>query len=300
MVVEQIARLTGHNASIFSISPGPGDQQFLSGAGDGWIVEWDLENPELGRLIAKVETQIFSLTYLPQYHWVVAGNMYGGVHWVDLNNPDSTKNIAHHQKGVFGVIAVKDVVFTIGGGGVLTKWSIADRRTMESIQLCHESLRAIDFCPERNELAIGASDHSIYFLDASSMRLKKRLPAAHENSVFSVRYSQDGGYLYTGSRDAHLSVWDLDNDFERVFRAPAHWYTINEIAMHPDGKWIATGSRDKTIKIWDASSFKLLKVLETIRDKSHLNSVNTLFWHPHRDILISGSDDRTLILWEIN
>ena len=49
----KIAQLTGHNAAVYALANGVQDQHFISGAGEGWIVEWDLEAPELGQLLAK-------------------------------------------------------------------------------------------------------------------------------------------------------------------------------------------------------------------------------------------------------
>ena len=69
MRIHKIAKLTGHNAAIFALSPGKDEQHFLSAAGDGWIVQWDFENPDPGRLLAKVETQVFSLCLLKTRTW---------------------------------------------------------------------------------------------------------------------------------------------------------------------------------------------------------------------------------------
>lgn len=295
--VQKIAQLTGHNASIFALAADADPQYFLSAAGDGWIVRWDLQNPAVGKLIAKVETQIFSLLNLPDYNKLVVGNMNGGVHWVDLVNPDETKNIAHHGKGVFDIFRIDKSVFTIGGEGKITCWSIEEGRSLESLHLSNQSLRSAGFSLCQNEIAIGASDNNIYLVDANSLTLKKTIKNAHDNSVFAVKYSPDGHYLLSGGRDAHLKIWDTENDFQLVNSQPAHWFTINDIAFRPDNQWFATASRDKTIKIWDAQTFELLKVLDTIRDGCHVNSVNRLLWL--NDYLISCSDDRSIILWQI-
>lgn len=297
--VRRIARLTGHEASVFAIGAGPDHRHFLSGAGDGWVVRWDLEDPEMGRLIAKVETQIFSLLYLPESRRVVVGNMNGGVHWVDLEQPDHTRNIAHHQKGVFDLLRAGDHVFSAGGGGLITRWSIEESRALESLQLSNQSLRSLDYCPHRGEIAVGASDNNIYFLDADTLALKRTLTGAHDNSVFTVKYTPDGRHLLSGGRDAHLRLWDLEQGAAPLAAQPAHWFTLNHIAFAPDGRWFATASRDKTIKLWDASDFQLLKVLNTARDGGHVNSVNRLFWSPYRNYLISGGDDRSMIVWEV-
>jgi WD40 repeat protein len=301
LVAQKIAQLTGHNASVFALSSYKSPNTFISGAGDGWVVEWDVDAPEMGRLIAKIETQIFYLQYLSQQHGIIVGNMNGGVHWVNLQDSSKTANIAHHKKGVFGIIHVNGQVYTIGGGGWLTRWDIHKQRTTESLQLSHASLRCIDYSPIRNELLIGASDHNIYFVDPDSLRLKMKKQAAHENSVFAARYTPDGQRLISGGRDAMLKMWSLqDQQIICEKSIPAHWFTINSIAFHPQHNWLATASRDKTIKIWDLSGLKLLKVLEMQRDSGHVNSVNRLLWLPYQNTLVSASDDRSMILWDIN
>lgn len=286
--------LTGHEAAVFALCPGFGAGKVLSGAGDGWVVEWDLAKPDLGRLLARVGTQIFSMASLPEHRRVVVGDMHGGIHWVDVDQPEATRNIAHHQKGVFAVLPVGESVFTAGGEGRITRWSAEEGRSLESLHLSNQGLRCLDFSPQRNELAVGSSDNGIYLLDASALDIRHRIAPAHANSVFSVRYAPDGSYLLSGSRDAYLSAWSLDGTPQKIASHPAHWYTVNSIAFHPEGQVFATASRDKTIKIWDAINFQLLKVLESVRDQGHLRSVNALLW---MDYLISAGDDRSLIIW---
>lgn len=290
---KNLHRLSGHEAAIFALSPGFDDRHILSGGGEGWVVAWNLDNPDPGRLIARVETQIFSLAALPGQNRVVAGNMHGGVHWIDLEQPEATRNIAHHKKGVFGVLPLGEWVFTIGGEGYLTRWSAAESRSLESVQLSNQSLRCLDYCPARNELAVGASDNRIYLLDADTLDIRHSFEA-HANSVFCIRYAPDGSCLLSGGRDAHLTAWDVEAEPRKIHSQPAHWYTLNAIAFSPDGTRFATASRDKTVKIWDARSFELLKVLETVRDQGHLRSVNALLWPGP---LVSAGDDRSLILW---
>jgi len=299
MKVEKIAQLTGHKASIYSLAKGFGNAEILSVGGDGWIVKWDIHNPDIGELLAQVDEKLFSICSLGKQRKAVVGNMDGGVHWIDLDNPTQTKNVAHHKKGVFDIKQVKGAVLTAGGEGVLTRWSVEECRTMESYHLANQSIRSVEYCESRNEIAVGASDNSIYLLDADSLELKHRIETAHENSVFSLSYFPASGRLLSGGRDAILNVWDVENGFAKIESIPAHMYTINDIAFHPKGHIFATASRDKTIKIWDAASLRLLKVMEGGRDAGHLNSVNKLLWDQDSSILASCSDDRTIILWKV-
>jgi|APTNR8051073442_1049403.scaffolds.fasta_scaffold00540_8 WD40 repeat protein len=296
--VLKINKLSGHNASVFALCKGSDTHTFLSGAGDGWMVEWQVQNPDLGRLLAKTDTQIFSMTYLSEQQKIVAGDMNGGVHWVDLVQPERTRDLAHHGKGVFGVLQVREFVFTIGGDGILTRWAANEGRSLESLHLSNQSLRSMDYSEARNELAIGGSDNNIYLLDAGTFDIRQTLARAHDNSVFAVRYHPNGQHLLSGGRDAHLKVWDLNQLAEPVSSQPAHLFTINDICFLANDKF-ATASRDRTIKIWDAQTFQLLKVLDTIRSGCHINSVNALLYLPESRFLVSCSDDRSIILWEV-
>jgi len=296
--IQQIASLTGHRASIYTLVQGNSSSEFLSGGGDGWVVHWDLANTEKAKVLAKVEGNIFSLLYVPEKQLLLAGNMYGGLHWISLDEKQDLRNIAHHKNGIYDIRYVNNHIYTAGGDGKLSKWESEVMRPIETFQLTAESLRSLAYNEARQEWAVGASDNAIYLLD-NDLNIKKRIENAHENSVFTVKYSPDGKYLLSGSRDAHLKVWDIANDFKLKSAQPAHWFTVNDIVYHPEGHLFATASRDKTIKIWAADTFKLLKVIDTARNGCHINSVNKLLWTAHENMLISCSDDRTIMLWHV-
>lgn len=291
-----IHRSTGHRAAIYTLAAADVPDQILSAGGDGWVAAWSVAQPDTGQLVASVEGQIFSLLPLPATPWLLVGTMQGGVHWINRQYPDHTRNVQAHRKGVFDLQAMDEWVLSAGGDGLLTRWEVAQARRVESVQLSHAALRTVAYAPKRRELAVGASDGNIYLLDAATWAVKRVLTAAHLPSVFTVAYAPDERYLLSGGRDAHLNVWDIEADFALCSRQPAHWFTINHLTFSPDGAQFATASRDKTIKIWDARTFQLQKVLDLVRDNGHRNAVNRLLWR--EDYLISASDDRTLLWWK--
>lgn len=286
---------SGHKAALYALAPGRDDRHFLSTGGDGWIVEWDLDDPDTGRLLASVDTQVFSMYAVPEQNLVIAGNMNGGVHWIRYDKPELTRNVLHHKKGVYDIEVLGNRVLTAGGEGLLTVWDLETGHAVESYHLSNQALRSIAYSADRGELAVGASDGSIYLLNSETLALKKVLTNAHENSVFTLAYTPGGRHLLSGGRDAMLRIWKTD-DFLPVSEQPAHWYTLNHIVFSPDGAHFATASRDKTVKIWDAATFSLVKVLDVVRDNGHVNSVNRLMWLP--DGLVSASDDRNAKIWK--
>ncbi len=300
MNVRKVAELSGHNGAIFALTEGEAKHMVISGAGDGWIVQWDLNNPEQGRLMVRTDAHVYSLCFIRERQLLLLGDMNGGVHWIRLNAPDEQKNIAHHKTSVFCIKYIEGHVFTAGGDGFLSKWAPDKQRCTDSLQLSTQSLRTFAWSEKRNELAVGSSDRSIYIVDSKTMALKTVIRDAHQNSVFSLAFAPEHDILVSGGRDARLKIWSAADGYGQISSCEAHWYTINAIAFHPRGHLFATASRDKTIKIWDTHSGALLKVIDTIRNGCHTRSVNTLFWSDFNYWLVSGSDDRSLMIWEID
>jgi WD40 repeat protein len=299
----QQAQLLGHKASVYAVEM-QSVRSVLTGGGEGWIVAWDLDAPENGRLLATVETSIFSMRLLPERGLLLAGNRNGGLHWIDWHSKREWANVAHHQKGVFDILWHNALgLLTAGGDGRLTLWDVANARPMESLQLSRASLRCLACSPNDGTLAVGASDGNIYLLDAS-LNQKARIEGAHRPSVFTLAFVLDGQRLLSGGRDALLKAWDLAAGNACLNAQPAHLFTINHIALSPSGRLFATASRDKTLKIWNTASMELLKVVDVRKSSlleapmGHFNSVNRLLW-VDEGCLVSVSDDRTALVWGI-
>ncbi len=295
--IKHLHTLTGHNGAVYQLQKA-GEGAFLSAGGDGWVVRWDLhsEKIETGKLVAKTDTQIFSLLYEESTNLLVAGDMHGEIHFINTLDSAGTRRFKHHKKGVFGIKLIGRQLYTLGGDGMLSKWSLENVGQVESMKISGDSLRSI--VASDSVIYIGASDKSIFMIDANTETVIDVIKA-HENSVFSLAFDSNLQHLLSGGRDAMLNIWTEGTSLKIYKGITAHLFTINAIQFNPSGKLFATASRDKTIKIWDAKSYKLLKVIEAIRDLGHVNSVNHLLWLSE-SILISCSDDRTIKVWEIN
>lgn len=286
--------LVGHTGAIYSLA-GDGNVLYSTG-GDGQVVHWNLDKPGDGMLIARMGKQIFSMAKLPMQHTMLLGQMHGGIHVLDLDTRLEKRHLALHTNGVFDLLPFSNHYLVAGGDGLLSLWRAGDNVLGKKVAVSDESLRTLAIHPSGHQLAVGSSDNGIYLLSLPELTIQRKLEV-HANSVFTVCYSPDGRYLLSGSRDAQLMVWDVQNEYEPIHKIPAHLYTINHIVYSPDGKLFATAGRDKDVKIWDASTFELLKVLDRYKYDGHVNSVNRLYWGA--DFLVSAGDDRKIVLWEI-
>ena len=137
------------------------------------------------------------------------------------------------------------------------------------------------------------------FYNLQSLELNYTIKA-HKNSVFTLAYTQDGAWLLSGSRDAHLKVWNVENKYHLYESIVAHMFAINHIAFSPTGNYFDTCSMDKSVKVWDSKKLQLLKVIDKARHAGHGTSVNKLLWPDYKSQLVSGSDDRSISVWALD
>ncbi len=297
--VNKIRSFTGHRDAVYALSPGRIRDNFLSGAGDGMIVSWNLNGGDDGQLIARVPNSIYSLHLIPDSDYVIAGHNYDGVHIIDVPGRKETASLKITDSAIFDIKSYGPDLLAACGDGSVYQIPLNPLRIKKQIKNSAKSARAMAINRDINQLAVAYSDNFIRIFDLGSFSLVREINA-HKNSVFTLCFSPDGKWLLSGGRDARMNIWNVNSAYSLENSIVAHLYAINHICYSPDGKYFATCSMDKTIKIWQAEEPRLLKVIDKARHAGHISSVNRLYWSEYNNWLISGSDDRTINIWEIN
>lgn len=289
--------LTGHRDCVYTLERSGRDNLFFSGAGDGMVVGWDLNDPENGQLIARLPHSIYALHHHTPSDLLVAGHNYEGIHVLDWQNKKEVGSLQLTQAAIFDLQSHDDALFVATGDGTVLKVSLSSLSVLAKVQASAKSARTIAIHPGRGEVAVGYSDNYIRVYDAG-LNLKHEWEA-HANSVFSLRYTPDGKLLLSGSRDARFKVWQVANDYKLATEVVAHLFAINHLDFSPDTKHFVTCSMDKSLKVWSMDEFRLLKVIDRARHAGHGTSVNKVLWTNYQQQLLSASDDRTISIWNI-
>ena len=295
--IKRLNSLTGHRNPVYTLQRGDKASTFFSAGGDGMIARWDLDQPENGDLIAKLPNSVYALEYLPEADTLIAGHNYEGIHILNWKNKREEASLKLTAAAIFDMKPWEGRLVVATGDGEIAIVDLHKLRVMQRIKSSDKSARTIALNPERGEIAVGYSDHCIRVFDPNLVL--KHEWRAHQNSVFTLRYSPDGQWLLSGSRDARMNVWSVDSNYAKAEEIVAHMYAINHIEFSPDGKHFVTCSMDKSIKVWDSQALKLLKVIDRARHAGHGTSVNKLLWTQHHDQLLSASDDRSISVWQI-
>ncbi|MCU0447151.1 MAG: WD40 repeat domain-containing protein [Microscillaceae bacterium] len=297
--VEKINTLAGHRDCIYTLAANPTDTHFFSAGGDGMVARWDLHQPEIGELIAKIPNSVYALATIPTQNHLLIGQNYEGLHWIDLASKQEIASLKITNAAIFDIQIIDNQAFVACGDGVVIVVDMPTMNVRKHLKASDKSARCLAINPLTREFAVGYSDNFIRVFDLNTLDLKYAWQA-HKNSIFTLQYSPDFAYLLSGSRDAHLKIWQVAPRYPVVQSIVAHLYALNHLVFSPDGQYFATCSMDKSIKVWSAHTWQLLKVIDKARHAGHATSVNKLWWSDYQNLLISASDDRMISIWKLD
>jgi WD repeat-containing protein 61 len=279
--IAKVAQLKGHKDSIYDFVLDKETRTIYSAGAEGYVVKWDIDNPENGILVLQGGEAFYSMTKHDAH--LLLGSRNGEIFKVNLADNTLVSKQKKHHGGVFFIMD------TTSGGedGILSYTRNEEQR---SLQVSNESLRCI--IQSEGSYFIGASDHLIYEVDKDTMQVTRTL-VEHTNSVFALTLLDEKTLVSTG-RDAMIRAWDLTIGKE-VYSVAAHEYQAKSVSYN--GNILISSSMDKTIKLWN-DKLELVKVIDFDRYQGHTNCINKVEWIDE-NMFVSCSDDRTLCLWKV-
>lgn len=309
VIMLPIASFIGHRGPVYSLIPGSRPGKFLSGSGDGMVVQWNVTDPDKGEVMVNVGQAVFCLALLMQQNILLVGTESGGLHVVDLGTRRELHYYDLHRKGLFSIEALTDGrIACAGGDGSLSIWQIVMDGSLDllrHIPLIEEKLRHACATPGGDGLAVACQDGTVRVLETTLFNELLTLQAhplqvavdteASFIGTTSLAYHPGKPVLFSGGKDGHLRLWRCDADHALLSSLPAHKAAIYRMRFSPDGRRLATAGRDKIVKIWDAATLDPLERLDRAAG-GHTHSVNALLWMDDGSLLSAG-DDRRILHW---
>lgn len=298
-----LLRFEGHRASIYSLEKAKHNLHFFSAGGDRMITQWDIEQPEKGTVLALASAAVYSLRYLPETDLLLAGNAEGILHCISCDERKEIRQINVFKSPVFSIQQHVDspcLALTSGEGHCM----LMDKKDFKVIAYYPVSsvkLRSATFHPSGQLLALGDAAGRIFILDLNTNKIIHTYQAHQEGfGVNCLLFSDDGHYLYSGGRDAHLNLshWLSGEILKRV---PAHNYAIYSLLyLDPAHRYLVTASRDRSLKVWSHAELEFLVRPGAVESGGHTFSVNTLLCLQDGNWIISAGDDKKIIAWNAN
>jgi len=139
-------------------------------------------------------------------------------------------------------------------------------------------------------LCMGTVSGRIVFSNIRDQNTTMAISDAHKYKVNVIQPSVNGHRVFSGSDDATIISWDIDQS-TKISQFAKHRFPVVSLTSL-DENCFASGSVDDTIKIWDERSPS-----SSITLYGHEGTVDHLIFNG--DDLISGGSDRTVRLWDL-
>jgi WD40 repeat protein len=112
----------------------------------------------------------------------------------------------------------------------------------------------------------------------------------HTGPVTSVRFSGDGNFVVTASRDRTARIWDARTGAP-LHTLRGHFGSVNDASFSPDGRWVVTAG-PSTAGLWSARSGQFLFFL-----RGHRGPLSSASFDPAGDVILTAGVDGTVRLY---
>jgi len=116
-------------------------------------------------------------------------------------------------------------------------------------------VRAMNFSPDGQWLAVGGNDGNVKLFEATSGRLAKTM-RGHVDWVTAVAFNRDDR-LVSGSDDQTVRIWSTKTATAlRILKG--HRGSVTGVAFSPDGLRVSSTGYEGTVKVWGANTGALV------------------------------------------
>ncbi len=256
-----------------------------------------------------------------------------------LPEPNAGCVMLGHRDGITGVAFLPDGsrCVSVSRDGTLRLWDWAAGQELLHIETQTSGLLCVAVAPDGRTLATG-DGQGICLRETATGRGLRRL-SGHGDAVTALAFSPDGRFLFSGSLDQTVRLWNVETGREarRIGGTVAerHWDGVLSVALAADGRRALSGSRDRTLHLWDLATGREVRCLRGVSQpvngvafapdgrhalstggttvrlwdvdtggvrhgfQGHQRAVLCVAFAPHGSRAVSGGEDATVRVWDL-
>mmetsp|Transcript_15906 Transcript_15906/g.33371 ORF Transcript_15906/g.33371 Transcript_15906/m.33371 type:complete len:322 (+) Transcript_15906:358-1323(+) len=149
------------------------------------------------------------------------------------------------------------ILATAGQDDKIRFWEAPSGICSRILRYADSQVNCLEITPDKQYLAAGGNPHiRLFEINNSSNQNPILTLEGHTGNVTSLGFQRNGRYLYSGSEDGTVKLWDLRSPtFSRSFDSRG---AVNSVALHPSQAEIISGDQNGSVKIWDLGSAKCI------------------------------------------
>src|ERR1700743_108232 len=156
ITAHKTGELTGHTNPIFTLELSQKPGILFSGGNDKGVVEWSLKRNEFIKVMFPVGSSVYAIHAPAGLHYLFVGLRSGNVMVFDFIKQQLLSPLNHHAKPVFDIKSVpqKNELLVASEDGTVSVWNLETLELLHTIQVSHDTVRAISVSPNGNHIAL--------------------------------------------------------------------------------------------------------------------------------------------------
>jgi len=279
--------------------PVPGEKDLR---GFDWYCLWQFLLSEKTAFKSKVPA-IHSLAYSPDGNYLLgAGEDSSSVLW-NSHTGELLKTFTTPKKYINKAIGFSyDRKYIITGFYHFFVWDTTTGNLVRQFQ-GRDGANAIAFSPDSPLFATSQGGleeaeeiKEIRLWNYETGKLIRQIGESYtkEKWIDDIRFSPDGKYLVSCSRDKKIKFWN-PTEGQLIKVLEGHKNVVSELAFFPDGKTLVSSSWDGTVKLWDLATWTCIATL-----KGHRGIVRSVDVSHDGKTITSAGQDKEIVLWDAN
>lgn len=131
-------------------------------------------------------------------------------------------------------------------------WEAPSGICYRTIQYADSHVTRLEITPDKQYIAAAGNPHVRMFEVNTNNANPVTSFDGHKNNVTAVGFQKDGKWMFTGSEDGTVKIWDLrapgcQRDYE--CSAP-----VNTVVLHPNQAELISGDQNGNIRVWDLTA----------------------------------------------
>jgi alpha-tubulin suppressor-like RCC1 family protein len=298
----ELGAFSRHADAVESLAFSPDGKLLASGAYDGTVILWDVENgTQLFTIQAHTYWGVHQLVFSPDGATLASSGSDETVKFWSV--PDGREIRRLEQLGRTAISPDFKTIASVLQNNSFRLVDLASGNTLIDILAL---IGWMEFSPDGKTLATGVVDHKIVLWDVATGLAAGTLTGETRYSG-PLSFSPDGKWIASASEqfelDGTFGLWSVEQGREIfVLSGAARW--VSSVVFSGDGKMMISGSGEGMVKFWEAATGRLLRTLRQSPEKNDYRyspeAIYSLALSADGGLLAAGLVDGSVRLWRIS
>mmetsp|Transcript_6264 Transcript_6264/g.18293 ORF Transcript_6264/g.18293 Transcript_6264/m.18293 type:complete len:332 (-) Transcript_6264:32-1027(-) len=185
------------------------------------------------------------------------------------------------------------VLATAGFDHKIRFWEASKEKCTRVIKYPDSQINALAITADKHYIAAAGNPHAKIFEVATQNSNPVRSYDAHQGNVTAVGFQCDSKWMFTGSEDKTVKIWDLRAPrAQRVYECKAG---VNSVVLHPNQTELISGDQNGNVRVWDLQANACMQ--EIVPDTDREASIQSVAVANDASLVVAASNRGRVFCW---